>query len=117
MNQVPKSGVSLIEHFANLTDPRIERNKEHKLVDIVGLSICGVICGADGWTDIEEFGHAKEEWLRTFLELPNGIPSHDTIGRVFARLLPGEFQQSFRSWIHAISTATEGQIIAIDGKT
>ena len=61
MNQVAKSGVSLIEHFANLTDPRIARNKEHKLVDIVGVSMCGVICGADGWTDIEEFGHAKEE--------------------------------------------------------
>jgi predicted transposase YbfD/YdcC len=117
MDQVPKTGVSLFDHFADLTDPRIERKKEHKLLDIVGLSICGVICGADGWTDIEEFGHAKEEWLRTFLELPNGIPSHDTLGRVFARVLPGEFQQSFQRWIQAISTVTEGQIISIDGKT
>jgi predicted transposase YbfD/YdcC len=117
MVQVPKPGVSLFDHFAALTDPRIERKKEHTLLDIVGLSICGVICGADGWTDIEEFGHAKEEWLRTFLGLPNGIPSHDTLGRVFARVLPGEFQQSFQRWIQAISTVTEGQIISIDGKT
>lgn len=117
MNQVPKTGVSLFEHFANLSDPRIDRRKEHPLLDIVGLSICGVICGADGWTEIEEFGHAKQKWLQTFLELPNGIPSHDTIGRVFARLLPGEFQRSFQSWIQAISTVTGGQIISIDGKT
>jgi predicted transposase YbfD/YdcC len=117
MNQVPKTGVSIFEHFAELTDPRIDRRKDHKLLDIVGLSICGVICGADGWTEIEEFGKSKESWLRTFLELSNGIPSHDTIGRVFARLLPGEFQKSFRSWIQSISEITEGQIISIDGKT
>ena len=76
-----------------------------------------VICGADGWTEIEEFGHAKQDWLQKFLELPNGIPSHDTIGRVFSRLLPGQFQRSFQSWITSISTLTEGQVIAIDGKT
>ncbi|MBN2117040.1 MAG: ISAs1 family transposase [Anaerolineales bacterium] len=117
MNQVPKTGVSIFEHFVNLSDPRIDRRKAHKLLDIVGLSICGVICGADRWTEIEEFGHAKQSWLQTFLELPNGIPSHDTIGRVFARLLPGEFQRSFQSWIQSISTGTEGQIISIDSKT
>lgn len=117
MNQVQKTGVSIFEHFSDLTDPRIERTKQHTLLDIVGLSICGVLCGADGWTEIEEFGQAKQEWLHTFLELPNGIPSHDTIGRVFARLLPGEFQRSFQSWIQAIRTVTEGQVIPIDGKT
>ena len=117
MHQVQKTGVSIFEHFSDLTDPRMERTKQHTLLDIVGLSICGVLCGADGWTEIEEFGQAKQEWLHTFLELPNGIPSHDTIGRVFARLLPGEFQRSFQSWIQAIRTVTEGQVIPIDGKT
>jgi predicted transposase YbfD/YdcC len=117
MHDVQNTGVSIFEHFGNLTDPRIDRNQDHKLLDIVGLSICGVICGADGWTELEEFGKSKETWLRTFLELPNGIPSHDTIGRVFARLLPGEFQKGFQSWIQAISERTEGEIISIDGKT
>jgi hypothetical protein len=117
MNQVQKTGVSIFEHFSNLTDPRIDRTKQHKLLDIVGLSICGVICGAEGWPEIEEFGHAKQEWLEGFLELPNGIPSHDTIGRVFARLLPGQFQRSFQSWIQSIRTLPEGQVVAIDGKT
>lgn len=117
MNHAQNPDVSLLKHFATLTDPRLDRNKDHKLLDIIGVSICGVICGADGWTEIEEFGQAKEDWLRTFLELPNGIPSHDTIGRVFARLLPGELQQSFQSWIQTISTVTQGEVIAIDGKT
>jgi predicted transposase YbfD/YdcC len=117
MHQVQKIEASIFEHFSHLTDPRIERTKRHNLLDIVGLSICGVICGADGWTEIEEFGHAKQDWLQKFLELPNGIPSHDTIGRVFSRLLPGQFQRSFQSWIKSISTLTEGQVIAIDGKT
>lgn len=76
-----------------------------------------MICGADGWTEIEEFGHAKQDGLRTFWELPNGIPSHDTIGRVFARLLPGEFQKSFQNWIHSIRERPEGPILSIDGKT
>lgn len=117
MKDIPKTGVSMLEHFSNLTDPRIERTKRHKLLDIVGLSICGVICGADGWTEIEEFGRAKQAWLAKLLELPNGIPSHDTIGRVFARLVPGQFQHSFQQGIQAISPRTAGQIIALDGKT
>jgi predicted transposase YbfD/YdcC len=117
MNHIQKTGASIFEHFSSLTDPRLDRTKRHKLLDIVGLSICGVICGADGWTEIEEFGHAKQDWLQKFLELPNGIPSHDTIGRIFARVLPGQFQRSFQRWIQSISTLTEGQVIAIDGKT
>ncbi len=117
MNHVQKTGTSIFEHFSHLTDPRVDRTKRHNLLDIVALSICGVICGADGWTEIEEFGYAKQEWLQKFLELPNGIPSHDTIGRVFARLLPGQFQRCFQSWIQSISTLTEGQVIAVDGKT
>jgi predicted transposase YbfD/YdcC len=109
--------VSLIEHFSTLPDPRIERTKRHKLLDIIGIAICGVICGAEGWTDIEDYGHAKESWLRQFFELPNGIPSHDTIGRVLARLSPSAFQQRFSNWIQAIHQQTAGQVVPIDGKT
>jgi predicted transposase YbfD/YdcC len=87
------------------------------LLDIVVIAICAVICGADGWVDVEEFGKAKKEWLRTFLELPNGIPSHDTFGRVFAQLDPEQFQQSFINWVQAVSDILDGQVVAIDGKT
>lgn len=109
--------VSIIEHFGSLTDPRIDRTKRHKLVDIIVIAICGSICGADTWVDIEFFGKCKEEWFRTFLELPNGIPSHDTFGDVFARLDPEEFQRSFMRWVQAIEEITGGQVIAVDGKT
>jgi hypothetical protein len=77
---------SILVHFAELEDPRIERSKEHLLLDIVGIAICAVICGADSWVDMEAYGEAKQEWLGQFLALPNGIPSHDTFSRVFARL-------------------------------
>jgi predicted transposase YbfD/YdcC len=107
---------SIEQHFASLRDPRVERTKRHKLLDIVVIAICGVMCGADGWTDIEAFGAAKEEWLRTFLELPNGIPSHDTFGRVFARLEPREFERCFMKWVGAISELLRGQVVALDGK-
>ena len=89
---------SLVKHFGHLTDPRIERTKEHKLVDIVIIAICAIIASADGWVAVETFGHAKKKWLRTFLELPNGIPSHDTFGRVFGLLDPAEFEQAFSQW-------------------
>lgn len=108
---------TLEEHFASLTDPRVERTREHKLLDIVAIAICAVICGADGWTDVAAFGQVKEAWLRTWLELPNGIPSHDTFGRVFARLNPQEFEQCFLARVQAISQLTRGQVIAIDGTT
>src|SRR5712692_193180 len=78
--------LDLETYFAEIKDPRIERTKQHKLLDIIIIAICGMICGAEGWVEIEEFGKEKEEWLKTILELPNGIPSHDTFGRVFARL-------------------------------
>jgi len=107
----------LTQHFSNLTDPRVERTKEHLLLDIVVIAICAILAGADGWVAVEAFGHAKEKWLRTFLELPNGIPSHDTFGRVFAALDPFEFQQSFLSWIEAVSERLKGEIVAVDGKT
>src|SRR6516164_6095830 len=102
--------------FAQVEDPRIERTKLHRLRDIIIIAICGVICGADGWVGIEEFGKAKEEWLTGLLELPNGIPSHDTFGRVFAHLDPKQFEASFFHWVQGISTTVQG-VIAIDGKT
>jgi predicted transposase YbfD/YdcC len=110
-------GASIERHFADLDDPRVDRTKQHKLLDIVVIAICAVICGADGWVGIQEFGEAKLEWFKTFLELPNGIPSHDTFGRVFAQLNPDQFQTCFVNWITAASELIDGQVIAIDGKT
>src|SRR2546429_8935560 len=88
-------GMSLQEHFATLEDPRVERTKRHQLLAIITIALCAVICGADTWVDVEEFGHAKRAWLETFLDLPNGIPSHDTFGRVFARLDPEQGHRVF----------------------
>jgi predicted transposase YbfD/YdcC len=108
---------SIGEHFNHLEDPRMDRTKHHQLLDIIAIAICGVICGADNWVDLELFGRSKEEWLKRFLSLPNGIPSHDTFGRVFAGLDPEQFAQCFTSWVKAVSQLTQGQVIAIDGKT
>jgi hypothetical protein len=81
------------EHFGTVKDPRIDRSKDHKLIDIISIAICAVICGAEGWVDIENFGKSKMIWLKTFLELPNGIPSHDTFGRVFSLINPEELSE------------------------
>jgi predicted transposase YbfD/YdcC len=107
---------TIAEHFRDVKDPRTRRRVEHLLIEIITIAICAVICGADSWVEIEEFGRAKEAWFRQFLILPNGIPSHDTFGRVFALLDPQEFQSGFLSWIQAISELTAGQVVAIDGK-
>jgi len=111
-----KPTASLFEHFGEVTDPRLERQKLHQLLDIIVIAICAVICGADTWVDIELFGHSKLKWLKGFLELPNGIPSHDTFGRVFGLLDPVEFQTSFLRWVQAVSHVTQGQVIGVDGK-
>lgn len=108
---------SVYEYFSELEDPRVDRTKRHQLIDIIIITICAVICGADTWVDLEAYGESKYEWLKSFLELPNGIPSHDTFARVFARLDPEQLQQCFLSWIKSVSQITEGEIIAIDGKT
>ena len=108
---------SFLEHFGNLKDPRIERSKEHLLKDIRSIAILAIISGADGWVAIEAYGNAKYEWLKSFLELPNGIPSHDTFSRVFARIEPQQFQECFLSWVNAIVAELELNVIAIDGKT
>jgi len=104
------------KHFSKVTDPRLERTKEHKLTDIMAIAICAVICGAEGWTDIENFGKSKFSWLKTFLELPNGIPSHDTFGRVFSMLDAQQFQLAFWEWVCAVNDIVQGQVINIDGK-
>lgn len=111
---------SISEHFATLTDPRVERSKEHLLIDIVTIALCAVICGADDWVAIETFGREKVDWLRTFLPLRGGIPSHDTFGRVFARLDPDEFRRCFLGWVQAIAGTVvehDNRVIAVDGKT
>lgn len=107
----------IVRHFTDIEDPRVERTQEHKLIDILVIAICAVICGANHWTEVAIFGEAKKEWLGTFLELPNGIPSHDTFGRVFARIDPEQFQASFIKWMKAVSKVLPAEIIAIDGKT
>lgn len=104
-------------YFSAIPDPRVERTKEHPLTSILTLSLCAVICGADGFVGIEQFGRAKEEWLRTFIDLPNGIPSHDTIGRVFAALDPKALAEAFRNWTEAVAVKTDRDVVAIDGKT
>jgi predicted transposase YbfD/YdcC len=108
----------LFECLDELEDPRTEKHSSrHLLIDILMLTIIAVICGADNWVSIEKFGRSKYEWLKTFLALPNGIPSHDTIGDLFTRLDPNQLQQVFLKWINALFDVSGGEIIAIDGKT
>lgn len=104
------------QYFSTIQDPRVDRTKLHLLHDILAITICAVIAGADGWEDIAEFGVAKAEWFGQFLSLPNGIPSHDTFARLFARLDPHQFQMSFRRWIQAVAQRTHAQVVPIDGK-
>jgi predicted transposase YbfD/YdcC len=107
---------SIAEHFGQISEPRIERRKRHELIDIITIAICAVVCGAGTWVEIEIYGKAKEKWLRKFLKLPNGIPSHDTFGRVFAAVNPEEFQECFMKWVKGIAQVTDREIVAIDGK-
>ena len=110
---------SFQDHFASLTDPRSSHapNQRHQLIDILVIAICAVICGADGWEDIAEYGKAQAEWFAQLLELPHGIPSHDTFRRVLSRLDPEELTQCFMSWAGALSDVSGGDIVSIDGKT
>jgi predicted transposase YbfD/YdcC len=108
---------SILTHFAGVRDPRDNRGKEHLLIDILVITLCAVISGAEGWEDIAEYGRAKQEWLSGFLSLPNGIPSEDTFGRVFARLDPEQFQDCFRTWVKTIEERLGSEVIGIDGKT
>ena len=103
--------VIIKESFKDLEDPRVEYLCDHKLFDIIVLTICAVICGADHWTEVEAYGQMKEKWLRTFLELPHGIPSHDTIGGLFARLDPEQFRQGFLNWVEAVNEPLRESVI------
>jgi predicted transposase YbfD/YdcC len=107
---------SLKTHFETIDDPRAAYRIQHTLVDMMMIAICAIICGADSWVEIEQYGLSKELWLSTFLELPNGIPSHDTFERLFARLRPEQLQASFSSWLKAVYTILTQAGIAIDGK-
>ncbi len=108
---------SIVEHFQTLEDPRIERTKKHRLLDILVIAVCTLLTGGEGFQDMELFGKSKYAWLRTFLALPHGIPSHDTFGRVFARLDPQRFRQCFLSWTQAVAQLTQGALVSLDGKT
>lgn len=108
---------SLLTHFKSLADPRTAYLVEHPLLDILALTICAVICGAETWEEIEAYGHSKLDWLKTFLGLPNGIPSHDTISRVFALLEPSQLQECFVSWVKSIAELSLGEVISLDGKS
>ena len=107
----------LYDAFATLPDPRVERTKAHSLIDIISIAICAVICGADSWVAIETFGTSKRGWLEGYLALANGIPSHDTFGRVFAALDAEQFQAHFVGWVKAIWPPELGEVISIVGKT
>lgn len=107
----------LARSFVAMKDPRVERGKQHLMIDLIMITICAVICGSDHWTEIEEFGESKIDWFKTFLELPNGIPSHDTFARFFSILSPEQFQKCFIDWINQVRFQTSGQVISIDGKT
>ena len=107
----------ILRFFTGMKDPRAKQGRRHELVDILVIAICAVICGADGWEDVALFGRSKQKWFATFLRLPHGIPSHDTFGRVFARLDPDVFERRFLAWVGHLAKAGVGRLIAIDGKT
>jgi predicted transposase YbfD/YdcC len=108
---------SIVTHFQTLEDPRIERTKKHLLLDILVIALCTLLTGGEGFQDMELFGKSKQAWLQTFLALPHGIPSHDTFGRVFARLNPQRFQECFLAWTRAVAQLTQGTLVSLDGKT
>lgn len=108
---------SIEDCFGDIHDPRVQGRCDYPLLEIIFIAICAVIAGADGWTEIETFGKSKEKWLKQFLLLEKGIPSHDTFGDVFHAIDAEEFQRSFMRWIERVFTVTQGQVIAIDGKT
>lgn len=114
MHTHPK--LSLITHFRNLPDPRVNRTRDHDLIDLLVIAICTLLCGGESFNDMEDFGHAKHDWFKTFLTLRNGIPSHDTFNRLFAALDPKAFGQCFIDWTQSLRQAIAQEIVALDGK-
>src|SRR5262245_18936372 len=110
-------GEPFAPHFANLTDPRVERTRRHDLLDIFILALCATLGGADGWADVERFAKAKLDFFRRLLDLPGGVPSHDTFGRAFARPDPAALLACTRNWLDAFRAAVDRELVAIDGKT
>ena len=108
---------SIIEHFSDLDDPRAAHRIEYSLEDIIIITLCAVLCGADNWVEVANYGRSKAQWLKQWIALPNGVPSHDTFEWVFARLKPQQLQQCFLNWTQAIYQLSAGELIAIDGKT
>ena len=107
----------IFSHFDDLTDPRMDRTKCHLLIDMVVIALCAAICGAEGWADVERFGNKKKEWFARFLQLPGSIPSHDTFGRVFARLDTSEFYACLQRWVRTLNNALTDHGVRLDGKT
>lgn len=112
----PEEEFSLFLHLQSVADPRVERTRAHPLINILVITVCAVICGADDWVSVVEFGESKFAWFARFLDMRNGIPSHDTFGRVFSLLDPDELQRSFLAWVQSVAKRTNGEIVAIDGK-
>lgn len=108
---------NLLLYFSQMKDPRVDRTKRHLFDDIIFISIASVLCGAESWNDMQEYGEIKKEWLSSFLELPNGIPSHDTFNRFFSALDADEFESCFLSWVQSIYKRTHGEVVSVDGKT
>jgi predicted transposase YbfD/YdcC len=108
---------SLADCFGEISDPRVEGRCEHLLIEVIIMAICAILTGAESWVEVETFGTLKESWLKKFLKLPGGIPSHDTFGRIFAALDAEAFQKSFARWVEGVFRVTAGQVVAIDGKT
>src|SRR5215831_15985097 len=117
VQQGAKPNLSIPKYFRTLKDPRRRHRRLHRLQDILVIALCAVIAGAQDWQQIETFGRRRRDWLRGLLELPHGIPSHDTFERVFNRLKPQAFQAWFREWVQAISSGLPIKHVAIDGKT
>ena len=113
----PELEISFLDHFKGLEDPRSERNRDYTMSEILLVTLCAAICGAEGWQDVEDFGKAKLDYLRQLLPYKNGIPSDDTYRRFFRAIDPEKFQELFRNWVQSLQAQVEKKLIAIDGKS
>lgn len=114
---LPHPAPRIADCFGDLVDPRIARGRRHRLLDIVTIAVCAVISGAESWVEVAQWGRIKQAWLADWLALPNGIPAHDTLGRVFARIDPSQFGAGFLRWVQTMARTATPEVIALDGKT